>query len=98
MPAVIDRAADKKRGKGPATLRRLLASPGTFADDAGATSGAKALEGILSTDLRDRVEGIVGKEFADSISIDRDHAVTRVSATLSSDEVDRLLAMTRLLL
>lgn len=145
MPAVIDRAADKKRGKGPAALRRLLASPGTngaaivaavvpddtiapdlakqlgasprsvlltvglgkalaaelriqFADDAGATAGEKALEGLLSADLRDRIEGLVGKEFADSIAIDRDHAVTRVSATLSSDEVDKLLAMTRLLL
>jgi hypothetical protein len=69
-----------------------------FADEASAAKAETALEGILSADLRDRVEGFVGKDFADSIAVDRDKAVARVSATMSADEADKVFAMARLLM
>lgn len=88
-----------------------------FADEATAKAAASVFEQTLSAELRDRAEGLVGKEFADSIAVDwraavpargragaaprpdhRDHAMARVSATMNVDEVDRILAMLRLLM
>jgi hypothetical protein len=69
-----------------------------FDDAASAGKAETALAGILSADLRDRVVGFVGKDFADSIAVDHDLAVARVSATMSADEVDKVLAMARLLM
>ncbi len=66
-----------------------------FADAPAATKAGAAFERTVA-DARDRLEVLVGKDLADSIAVDTDDAVTRLAATMSSDEVDRLLAMARM--
>jgi hypothetical protein len=68
-----------------------------FADAPSATKAGAAFEKTVQ-DARDRLEVLVGKDLADSIAIDTDDAVTRVSATMNADEVSRLVSMARLFL
>jgi hypothetical protein len=61
------------------------------ADDA---SAEKAVQ-TLTTKLGDpatkgQLEAMVGKDFTDSLKIDRDHTIVRVSATLTADELDHI--------
>jgi len=54
--------------------------------------GAPGVDGTV----RSRIEGFVGKDFSDSIVIDQAHAFAHVSATMTSDEVDKLLALAKM--
>lgn len=72
-----------------------------FADDADAEKATKSINDKvgapgLDGSVRDRISGIVGQEFADSITIDQDHAFTRFAATLTAEEVDKLLGFAKL--
>lgn len=142
LAAVIDRAADKKRAKGPAKVRTWLAagqsgaalvvagapdanvakdltkqfgaspsfavvsiSPATnltievraqFPDETGAEAAHKKLEALISSDVKDRLEAFVGKEFADSVQIDRDHNTVRGSAVMTDEETDKVLGFARM--
>lgn len=71
------------------------------ADDTAAAAAAKAVNDKLGAPgvdgtLRSRVEGFVSKEFADSILVDQDHAFARISATLTQDDVDKVLALAKM--
>ena len=72
-----------------------------FPADADAEKATKALNDKIGPagqtgTLRDRISGIVGQDFADSITIDQDHAATRVAATLTADEFDKVLAFAKM--
>ena len=54
--------------------------------------GAPDVDGTI----RSRIEGFVGKDFADSILVDQDHSFARISATMSADEVDKVLALAKM--
>ncbi len=144
MGQVIDRAADKKRAKGPARVRTWLAGAAgaptivvaaapagqvakdlakqfgaapqvatislgmtshltfelraVFGDDATAASAEAALTKAAAADTKDRLEAFVGKDFADSIQVDRDGGTVRGSAVMTADEVDKVLGVARMLM
>lgn len=143
MPAVIDRAKQKK-AKGPAALRTLLAAtqsgatvfggvildatqradlgksigaePQWFAfsfamaqkltvdarlrmaDDAGAAKVTKSVNDQLTPDRRGQLEGLVGKEFSDSISVEQQQLFVRIAASLTAEEVEKLIAFAKVML
>jgi hypothetical protein len=72
-----------------------------LADDAAAEKVAKTINdklgapGVDGTN-RSRIEGFVGKDFADSIVVDQDHSFARISATMTADEFDKLLALVKM--
>ena len=58
---------------------------------------AAKVAGQISTGIpgvRESLERI-GKDFADSIIVDQDHASVRVSATLTAEEADRVVSLLR---
>jgi hypothetical protein len=71
------------------------------ADDAAAAAVVKAgndklgAPGVDGT-IRSRVEGFVSKDFADSILVDQDHTFARISATMTQDDVDKVLALVKM--
>lgn len=46
--------------------------------------------------MQTQVESMIGKEFSDSISIDQDHTQVRMSATLTSDEVEKVFGLLKM--
>jgi hypothetical protein len=74
-----------------------------FADEADAEKATRSLNDKFgakgqSGTIRDQVSSMVGQAFADSITIDQDHAVTRLAATMTAEEVDKLLTFAKMLL
>lgn len=74
-----------------------------FGDEAEAERATRSLNDKIgakgqSGSLRDQVGSMLGHAFADSISIEQDRAVTRLAATMTADEVDKLVAFARMLL
>jgi hypothetical protein len=72
-----------------------------LADDASAEKVTKSFNeklGLPGSDgtLRSKLEGFVGKDFSDSIVVDQDHAFSRVTATLTGEEVDKLLTLAKM--
>jgi hypothetical protein len=72
-----------------------------LADDASAEKVTKAFNdklGLPGSDgtMRSRLEGFVGKDFSDSIVVDQDHAFSRVTATMTGEEVDKLLTLAKM--
>jgi hypothetical protein len=72
-----------------------------LADDASAEKVTKSLSeklGLPGSDgtMRSKLEGFVGKEFSDSIVVDQDHAFSRVTATMTGEEVDKLLTLAKM--
>lgn len=70
-------------------------------DDASAEQLTKSFNeklGLPGTDgtMRSRLEGFVGKDFSDSIVVDQDHTFSRVTATMTGEEVDRLLTLAKM--
>jgi hypothetical protein len=143
MPAVLDRAKDKK-AKGPAAARTMLAAtqPNTavfggslldsamkeqfnkslgsepqwvafsfamaqkltidarlkFADEAAATAAAKKVNEELTPERRGQLEGMIGKEFSDSLAVDQQQSFTRIAATLNPEELDKVLLLVKMLM
>lgn len=69
-----------------------------FADDAGAQAAAKTVSDQLTPDRRGQLEAFVGKEFADSITVDQQQSFARIAATLSSDEVEKVISFLKMVL
>lgn len=74
-----------------------------FADAAAAAKATQSLSDKIGPPgqtgtLRDEISAAVGQAFADSIKIDQDHAFTRVAATLTADEFDKVVAFAKMLL
>ncbi len=143
MPAVIDRAKDKK-AKGPGVARAMLAaavrnsavfggavledsvkselqsSLGAepqwaafsfaltgklaidarlkFADDVAAATAAKTINEQLTPERRSQLEGFVGKAFSDSVTVEQQRSFTRVAATLTADELDKVVSLVKLMM
>jgi hypothetical protein len=143
MPALIDRAKDKK-AKGPGPVRTIMAATAAntavfggalldaeakselksslgsepqwatfsfamaqkltvdarlkFADDAAAASATKTINDQLTPERRGQLESFVGKEFSDSVTVDQQQSFARVAATLTSDELDKVIAFVKLLM
>jgi hypothetical protein len=68
-----------------------------FSDAPSATKAGAVFEKTIQ-ESRDRLEVLIGKDLADSIAVDTDDTVTRVSATMNADEVSRTVSMARLFL
>jgi hypothetical protein len=63
-------------------------------DEAAATHGAGKLAAQLAdTQLRTSFETTIGKDFSDSITVDRERALVRISATMTADEVARVASL-----
>ena len=72
-----------------------------FADDATAEKAAKQINDKLGAPgaegtVRSQAEGWIGKDFSDSITVDNDHSFTRLSATLTGEEVDKVLTLVKM--
>ena len=72
-----------------------------LADDAAAEKVTKTFNeklGLPGADgtIRSRLEGFVGKDFSDSIVVDQDHAFSRVTATMTGEEVDKVLTLAKM--
>lgn len=72
-----------------------------FADDAAAEKVTRSLNDKLGAPgsdgtVRSQLESFVGKDFSDSIVVDQDHTFARASATMTGDEVDKLLTLARM--
>ena len=62
-----------------------------FADEATATTVVQRISAGVPI-VHDQVEQMIGKDFADSIVVDQDHATVRGSGTLTADEVDKIVS------
>ena len=63
-------------------------------DEAAAAKGAGKLSAQLAdTQLRSSFETTIGKDFSDSLAIDRERALVRISATMTTDEVERVASL-----
>ena len=64
----------------------------------GGDAAAAKVSGQISAGVpvaHDQLEQLVGKDFADSIIVDQDHAQVRVAATLTAEEAERVLGLLR---
>jgi hypothetical protein len=69
-----------------------------FADEATAQAAVQTLNNQLTPDRRGQLEGFVGKEFSESVTVDTQHSFARVAATLKPDELDKVVAVVKLLM
>src|SRR5690606_14638816 len=69
-----------------------------FADEASAAAAAKAVQDQLTADRRGQLEGFVGKDFADSLTVDAQQSFARVAATLTSQELDKIVSVVKMML
>lgn len=69
-----------------------------FADEAAAATAAKTINDQLTPDRRGQLEGFIGKDFADSMTIDAQQAFARFSATLTADEVEKVVSFMKMVL
>jgi hypothetical protein len=72
-----------------------------LADDASAEKVTKSFNeklGLPGSDgtMRSKLEGFVGKDFSDSIVVDQDHMFSRVTATMTGEEIDRVLTLAKM--
>ncbi len=68
-----------------------------LADDAAAAKvRARLASRFADPGMHDQIERGIGKDFSDSITIDQDRTQVRMSATLTSDEVDRVVSLVKL--
>ena len=69
-----------------------------FADEATAAAAARSIEDKLSADRRGQLETFVGKEFADSLSVEPQQSFARIAATLTTEELDKVVSVVKMLM
>ena len=69
-----------------------------FADEAAAAAAAKTVNDQLTPDRRGQLEAFVGKEFSDSVTVDQLQTFARISATLSADELEKVVAFAKMVM
>lgn len=69
-----------------------------FADEAAAADAAKTLGDQLTPETRGRLESFVGKEFSSSVVVEHQQSFARLAATLTAEELDRVIALAKLAL
>lgn len=57
---------------------------------------ARLASRLADPGMHEQIERGIGKEFSDSLVIDQDRTQVRLSATLTSDEVDRLVSLVKM--
>jgi hypothetical protein len=67
-----------------------------FANDTGAATAVKTISDQLTPEKRGQLEGFVGKEFSDSIAIQQQQAFARLTATLTADELDKIIGLVKM--
>jgi hypothetical protein len=69
-----------------------------FVDETTAQAAAQTINDQLTPDRRGQLEGFVGKEFAESVTVDAQHSFARVAATLTPDELDKVVSVVKMLM
>lgn len=69
-----------------------------LADEATARTAVKTVADLLTAERRGQLEAFVGKGFADSLTVAQERSFARVSAILSREEIDKLVAFAKLAL
>ncbi|HEX5063743.1 MAG TPA: hypothetical protein VFV99_30400 [Kofleriaceae bacterium] len=69
-----------------------------FADETAAATAVKTVNDQLTPDRRGQLEGFVGKDFADSVTIDQQQSFARIAAALTADELDKVISFLKMVL
>jgi len=69
-----------------------------FADETAAATAAKTVNDQLTPDRRGQLEGFVGKDFADSVTVDQQQSFARFAAALTADELDKVIAFLKMVM
>ena len=69
-----------------------------LASEADAAAVVKKLADELTPERRGQLEGFVGKEFSDSITVDQQNAFARFAATMTLDELEKIITFAKVLL
>lgn len=67
-----------------------------FADDTAAATATKSIDDQLTPERRGQLESFVGKGFSDSVSIQQQQSFARISATLTGEEVDKVVSVAKM--
>ena len=67
-------------------------------DDAAAAAAAKTINDQLTPDRRGQLAAFVGKEFADSLTVDQQHSFARIAATLTAEELDKVVSVLKMVM
>jgi hypothetical protein len=67
-----------------------------LADEAAAGKAVPVVTNLVDP-MRSQLEQYIGKDFADSISVDQDRSLLRISATLTADEVDKVVGILKMM-
>jgi hypothetical protein len=69
-----------------------------FDDETTAAAAAKKVNDELTPERRGQLGAMIGKEFSDSLTVDQQQSFARIAATLSADEVDKVVSLVNMLL
>lgn len=69
-----------------------------FADDAAAAGAVKTINDELTPQRRGQLESFVGKDFSSSVIVEHQQSFARLGATLSLEELDKVIAFAKLAL
>jgi hypothetical protein len=69
-----------------------------FADEAGAATAAKSINDQLTPERRGQVESFVGKEFSESLTVEQQKSFAKISATLTSEEVEKVVSVAKMVM
>jgi len=67
-----------------------------FVDETAAAAAAKTINDQLTPDRRGQLEAFVGKEFSDSLTVDPQQSFARIAATLTGDEVEKVVSFAKM--
>jgi hypothetical protein len=67
-----------------------------FADEVAAAAAAKTINDQLTPDRRGQLEAFVGKEFSDSVAVDQQQSFARFAATLTAEEVEKVVGVAKM--
>jgi hypothetical protein len=69
-----------------------------FVDDASAAAVTKSLTEQLTPERRGQLESFVGKEFSDSVMVEQQQSFSRISATLTAQEVEKVVSFAKMVM
>jgi hypothetical protein len=69
-----------------------------FADEAAAQAAAQTINDQMTPDRRGQLEAFVGKDFSESVTVEAQQSFARVAATLTPDELDKVVSVVKMLM
>jgi hypothetical protein len=69
-----------------------------FADETSAAAAAKTVNDQLTPERRGQLEAFVGKEFADSVTVDQQQSFARFAASMTAEEVEKVVAFAKMVM